>query len=363
MFKKIVLAAGIAASTSAMAQPDVVSMSGHLEEGATITLNGQGFGNFNGEIVSWDDFEGQTVGSRINGSQAKIGGTWTTIYGYNGNGARYDNQRTNSGQAAAHLDWSIDSNTIRAFGWSGKGPYSKLYITYYRNMDGEYLPGTGYNHKQFYLYGTSGGFPQLMPIVMSGGTSWGLYNNVGDSSISFSERNNVNSLGWNYDNTKNKFQRWEIFTSLNDVGVYNGTVKMWVDGKLGVSNERYRTRTVDGQFRDFRLGHMAQGFTSTAKAWFDDLYVATTQARVELCDKPTYSECSQKQIQVADPSVWADGQVSFTLRKGGYQDFDGKYVYVVDENGVANEQGLQLVDLDNLAPPKPPVNVSASEAI
>jgi hypothetical protein len=327
----------------AFAAPTISSLSGTVQEGGVITVKGAGFGSFGGSIVSWDDFDGQALGSRINGSTAKIGGLWTTQDNYSGSGARFDNGHIHSGGRAALIDWSIDQYQIRAFGWKGRGPYTRLFISYWRYMVGDYQSANDDNHKQFYLFGNaSGDFPQLMPCIPAGDDTWGVYNNIADSSVSYSVRNNLNTLGWTYSNTRGAFQRWDYWFVLNDVNVKNGTVKTWVNGKLGISTTSYNIRRVNGAFDDFRLGHMARGFESTAKAWYDDLYIATTQARVELCDKATWSECTKREIQVVQPASWTAGQLTFTLRRGGYEGVAGKYVYVIDSNGVANSSGYPL---------------------
>ena len=48
---------------------------------------------------------------------------------------------------------------------------------------------------------------------------------------------------------------------------------------------------------------MAQGFFSTAKAWFDDLYIATTPARIEICNADIYELCTIKHIQYVASAV------------------------------------------------------------
>jgi hypothetical protein len=343
------------AAGQAVAAPTVTGVSGTVQEGSAVTVTGSGFGTFDGTIVTWDDFEAHALGARIHNSSAKIGGTWTTQGSYAGAGARYEGSRTHSGSRAAYLDWSVDTNTIRAFGWAGRGPYTRLFISYWRYMAGNYTAGTD-NHKQFYLFGNNGDFPQLMPCIPAGQSSWGVYNNVSDSSLSWNERNNMNTLGWSYSNTRDTFQRWDYWFVLNDVNVANGTVKSWLNGKLGISTNSYNTRRVNGAFDDFRLGHMAQGFTDTAKAWYDDVYIATTQARVELCDKPTWTECTKREIQIVQPSSWTAGELTFTLRKGGYDGVAGKYVYVIDSSGNVNSSGYPLTLSATV--PKAPFNVA-----
>lgn len=327
------------------AEPVITGSVGELKVGNTIEIHGNNFGTMDGKIISWDDFEGQTTGAVINGAKSVIGGNWSTIYNYSGKGAIFDDFKSHSGSKSAHLNWSVNKHTIRAFGWRDRGPYNKLYISYQRYMEGDYKAKNKDNHKQFYLYGNKKQFPQGMPLMPAGTSVWGFYNNVGNGKISWSERNNKNTKGWKYSNTIGKFQRWEWYIQLNKpYTASNGIIRGWLDGLQGIKNESYRHTYVDGKYVDFRLGHMAQGFNDTAKAWFDDLYIATTQARVELCDKPLWMDCRNKDVQVADEVTWGNSNLSFTLNSGFLNYSEAIYLYVVDKNGVANTTGYKLIE-------------------
>lgn len=308
-----------------------------------IVISGEQFGEFDGQIVSWDDFETHTTGQKISGLTPISGHKWSTIYDYKGNGIVIDSQFSISGSNSIKVDWTVDPESIRAFGWSGKGPYKQLYISYWRLMTGDFVAATS-NHKQFYLYGNKSGFPQGMPLIPGGQKAWGFYNNVSSGYITAANPNpnNINSLGWEWDNTKNSMQRWEFFIKLNEPYTEkNGIIQVWLDGKKGIDNKQYQISHVDGEFVDFRLGHMAQGFFNTAKAWFDDIYIATTQARVEICDSPVYEKCSIKHLQYIDPSQWEDTQITLKLRNLRPSIDNKYYLFVIDRDGQPSNS-LQL---------------------
>lgn len=307
-------------------------------DGGPLTITGNGFGSFDGEIVSWDDFESHPVGSKITGLKPIAGHTWSNIYGYNGLGIVIDKDIYGEGTGnTVKVDWTIDPEGIRAFGWAGKGPYNQLYISYWRLMTGNFDPATA-NHKQFYLYGNKSEFPQLMPVIPAGQTRWGMYNNVSTGLISASNPNpnNINTLGWNWGNTNSIPQRWELFAKLNTPYTEkNGIIQVRLNGKLGIDNRNYQMRHVDGEFTDFRLGHIATGFYKTAKAWFDDVYIATTPARVEMCDSKVYEECTLKHIQYVKPEDWTPTSIKVSLRKVGDFKFSSgvAYIYVINSLG------------------------------
>lgn len=314
-----------------------------------IRVFGSGFGSEGAEILAWDDFEAQTVGQGINGSNSKLGRNWSTQYSYSGAGAVWDDGAAVSGSVSAKIDWSEDANSIRAFGFSGTESYTQLFISYWRKMQGDYDSERRDNHKQFYLFGDNAQFPQLMPLIPAGGNRWGVYNNVGDPNVSFNARNNINSKNWNYSNTRDVFQRWSFYVALNTPGQYDGTIKGWLNGQLGIDTETYQVAHVVGGFRDFRLGHMARGFESTAKAWFDDVYVATSQARIELCDAAKWSECSEAHILPTASSDWTDSELAGEYRNVFESEF---FLYVVDSSGNVNQSGFLV--RPSGSPPKPP---------
>jgi hypothetical protein len=322
---------------SAFASSYVNSTTGSFVDGGTVTISGSDFSQMNGTIVSWDNFEAHSDGTNIAGASPIIGPAWQCQYGYDGDGAEFDNLRAHSGSISARIDWSIDNHTIRAFGWSSQGPYSQLYITYLRYMQGDYSDdilqcqtsdGYNCNHKQFYLFGNaSGDKPQGMPLMPAKNDDWAWYNNSAQSGSTA-----WNNKGWTYDNTKEQFQRWEFWVKLNNPWTEsNGIIKVWLDCEVGIDKNDYRHAYIDGKFVDFRLGHMAQGFTSTAKAWFDDLYIATTQARVEIGNNASWTNCTHREIQI--PSAWSDNSINITVNLGSFKNGETAYLFVVDADG------------------------------
>lgn len=357
---KVLLVLGFAISSSVLfAGPLVSKISGEWAEGGQLVIEGNGFGSFGGKIISWDDFESHSQGKHIDGSSPIIGPEWTCQYDYSGSGAIFDSTRAHSGSKAFHIDWSKDgSATIRACGWAGKGPFNKLYISYWRWMQGNYDHNSSPtpNHKQFYVFGDGGDdLPQAMILIPAGTSSWAGYNNVGAS-----ENNLWNKTKLTYSKTEKVWNRWEVFLKMNDQGVNNGVFNVWVDGILTIASSSYRhnwdNRTA--YWDDFRLGHMAQQFSDTAKAWFDDLYVATTQARVEICNSATWSDCKKREIQIVNSTVsgysWNDSRITVDVHTGSFSSSEDKYLYIVTADGSVNEDGLLVGGV--ITPYDPPKN-------
>lgn len=319
----------------ATGSPQIQTVSLPKTIGESSVISGTNFGTFDGEIVSWDDFEKHPKGERLNGLMPIEGHKWGTIFDYNGYGIALDGTHTASGSGAVKIDWALDPADIRAFGWANKGPYKQLYITYWRYMTGNFVAGTS-NHKQFYLYGNNNQMPQGMPLMPGGTSQWGFYNNVSTGPITLENKNpnNINNKGWNWSNTNNIMQRWEFFIKLNEPFTEkNGTIKAWLNGQKGIDNTNYQVRHSNGEFIDFRLGHMTGGFHLTAKAWFDDVYISTTQARIEICNSKVYEDCTIKQLQYVNASQWTDNKITFTLRNLKELKGADVYLYVIDNTG------------------------------
>ena len=340
-------------SANCLADPSVSGHTGEASNGATVTISGSDFGSMDGSIISWDNFEAHSIGAQINGSSPVIGVNWSAMASdSNYTGMVYANEHVNSGSVAASIDWSIpNEKNISAFGWASQGPYTQLYITYWRYMTGDYSSnieechtGDGYscNYKQFYLYGNSGQMPQGMPLIPAGTNSWGFYNNDGDQ---------IMKWDWTWFQTRNKYNRWEFWTKLNEPYTSsNGEIKVWLNAEKGIDSNTYQHRDVNGAYIDFRLGHMSQGFGDSAKVWLDDLYIATTQARVELGNASTWTACTHREIQI--PTSWSDTSIQTTMNHGGFHYDDTAYIYVVDSNGVYNASGspVSLSGVDTSPP-------------
>jgi hypothetical protein len=329
----------------------VAGVSDLVANGGTVTISGSGFGSFDGEVISWDDFEGESVGVPVDGSSPVLGPSWSdfsfVVDASVFSPPSYSSENVYSGTRSVKVDWS--GATINSFGWAGQGPYDRIFVTYRRWMTGEYTGASDQNHKQFYFFGDSANdFPQGMLLIPARTSSWGWYNNLGVSSETL-----YNDQGWSFSSTKEAWQRWSVYNELNTPSTSsNGVVKVWLDGQLGVDRNDYRQRNVDNRFDDFRLGHMAQGFYDTALTYFDDLYIASTQARVELCDRSTWSsvESLGGRCEIQIPSAWSASSITITANQGALPSNTQAWLYVVDSAGRVNAAGVPVTIGDSTAP-------------
>ena len=87
-------------------------------------------------------------------------------------------------------------------------------------------------------------------------------------------------------------------------------------------------------------------YTPTPQMWlyWDEVYIDTTQARVEIGNASSWSACTHREIQI--PSSWSSSSISVTVNQGSFSDGGGAYLYVVDSNGNVNDSG-RAITFDN----------------
>jgi hypothetical protein len=80
--------------------------------------------------------------------------------------------------------------------------------------------------------------------------------------------------------------------------------------------------------------------TGTSDQYVDDVYIDDTWQRVEIGDNATYSSCTHREIQI--PTAWSDTSITATLNQGSFENGSTGYVFVIDEDGNANETGKAI---------------------
>ena len=337
MRTKIILLLSLLA-ISAFAQPNITSVSGNFEDGETIQITGTDFGPAP-TIVSWDNFENGSNGSNL-GSPI-YGPTWTFQHpSQNTPYPHYSQEQAYSGTKSAKVTWKEPGwggSSINAFGWSSQGPYNHLYLSYYRYHDpSQNEPPPTMNHKQLYTFGpvnspTRNEQQQFMPFMIpAGNASFATMLQDTPAAIwywSNSPRYNTSNYQWG---------RWEFWLDYEDsASQNNGLFKIWYNLQLKRNPTGLNMCNIEGgqYVEDIRIGHMFQGYStlSYVRSFFDDIYIATTQARVELGDSESYELCSSREIQPA--TNWTSTSVELPLRTVNFSSQQNVWVYVLDENG------------------------------
>ncbi|KKP93459.1 MAG: hypothetical protein US25_C0046G0002 [Candidatus Moranbacteria bacterium GW2011_GWE1_36_7] len=84
------------------------------------------------------------------------------------------------------------------------------------------------------------------------------------------------------------------------------------------------------------------GKTVDFKLYNDNLYLDSTQARVEICDSTTWLARTHCEIQVPQ-NTWNDGQIEIKLNQGSFLNNAAVYLYVVDADGLVNSAGYSII--------------------
>lgn len=75
--------------------------------------------------------------------------------------------------------------------------------------------------------------------------------------------------------------------------------------------------------------------TARLEVFYDDVYIDSTQSRVELCNADRWENVTHCEAQIA--SSWADDAISVSANMGSFDSSDGLYFFVINANGEASE--------------------------
>jgi len=317
---------------------------GRFAEGDTVVITGIEFGSKdNAAPLVWDNFESGVHGQEL--GTPEVGPNHTFFAEGNPNPS-YSTVQSHAGLFGALIRWT--SYSISSFGWwplpgAVKGStYERIYLSFSRYMDPQepsVLPG---NHKILYFFGDYGTLstPQVTTgAIMPTREHW-----------SWCVKNEPTSY-WNWSpgtpdtwaETINKWQRWELFVELENpyTAIDSGKMVAYIDGQLTLDRDDLNLTDVDGKIRGLRIGHMYGGYHpgGTDQCYFDNFYLDSTRARVEIGNASTWSACSHREIQI--PTAWSPNSIEITVNQGSLP-YGTAYLYVVAEDGSRNENGYEI---------------------
>lgn len=143
----------------------------------------------------------------------------------------------------------------------------------------------------------------------------------------------------------NQWQRVDLYIQRNSTdNASDGTItisRVGRSGNLNSSNTVKTHATGDYLYRYLALNNgiesVYNGYVDF-KTYMDDIYVDVSQARVEICDTPTWADRTHCEIQPA--TAWTDGRVDASYVEGGIS--GDAYAYVVGTDGVVNSDGVLI---------------------
>lgn len=146
--------------------------------------------------------------------------------------------------------------------------------------------------------------------------------------------------------------KWGSWENAGQIGQWNHhaiyidlneqTAKAWVNGTLIINSEC--TKHPDYTDTPLYVGalgfdHGSEGYRNMTTA-LDDIYIGSSQARVEISESPTWSSVMVKEILPI--SSWSNSRIVTKLYEGVVKHSKNVYVYVIDEDGKSNTQGMQV---------------------
>jgi hypothetical protein len=118
----------------------------------------------------------------------------------------------------------------------------------------------------------------------------------------------------------------------------NGHIRIWLDGQLMDERTNFVTNTSDDASdtvdkRPYILGFYDSWPESGAAmfAYFCDIYVDDTWARVELGDNNVYDNCTHREMQI--PTSWSASSIGVTFKPGSFAASASAWLFVIDANG------------------------------
>jgi len=316
-------------SAPANSAPEINEVTGSISEGNSITITGTNFGAHsdnqpNADYVAnaWDDLDDGYISSDIFGSDNYGPEYWT-------NSAE---QRTGSSNCARSFR-SSDTSFTSVFGDSVTGGAASL--------------KAGTNTTIF----VSGWF--MLPAA-----SVTLMENVVSEQCKFISSTNNAGCGnqyWNFmGNTRINYEDSRIAENPPELTVGNGIVDAGVWNRFSIeltpthtyfycNGKQYSTKTswqcTPGDLDIYWFRYFG------GSDWYvygDDFYADYTIARVELSENSTWDTTTRKHLEIQPATSWSDSSITITLNQGSFQEGDTVYLYVIDENGVANTNGYPL---------------------
>ncbi len=336
--------------------PSINNVTGVINGGNSITISGADFGDKSvAAPLRYDNFEGGTADLAIPSDQP--GGGWSTE-SHNGTNA---------------LTWSDE--TVRFPGTlSAKQSYDDEFagagISLDNRDDVDTIPETNemYVSGWFWFDTWDGltnntkfinmGVPDPIPAEHNGWQTRLDGNQETDNGLFYAYMSDDCSI----EGTNGQKLKYEDYHSFENYFQPNSS---WhrIETYLRIGSDGYRDIYIDG----VKIGELMGNFTSnnceleyvlighyfrldygvgdpTGVRYWDELYVDTTQARVEICEDSIFSNCTHKEIQI--PTSWNDitGEIEVTLNEGSLDTLGGKYIYVIDSDGTVSNS--YLLDAD-----------------
>lgn len=308
--------------SGSVAAQSISGVSGTLNHGASITVSGSSFGTRPTQSpIRWDNFEAGTIGAGITG--------WTTTSTQAGKGPRYA-AVSRPGTPGSKSAWQeFGSGNYNSGIALTNTPSRKFYVSgwVYGNVS-----GISRNVKLVSFRGADFADPegrfdqypvhsngQIYTADCSGNKTMGNYS-VGGTLI-------IEDGNWH---------RLEVWIDLGTPNGGNGNYHIWKDFVTWGTPLSGTAITSDCQFAEAWVQHYFSTDTNNPSAnyYWDELYIDTTRARVEIGNASTWAASTHREIQPV--SAWSASSVTFTLNRGSFSPGASAWLFVVTDSGAVS---------------------------
>ncbi|MFA6253018.1 MAG: fibronectin type III domain-containing protein [Patescibacteria group bacterium] len=347
--------------------PAISSVSGTISDGSAITITGSGFGaKSQAAPLRWDDFDSGTLGARL---PSQANGGWTTGANQAGKEPRYSNTHVRlPGTLSAYQNFTggnynseislqglFDGNVYLS-GWfyrtSSGAPSRNFKWIQFRQGD---LDEASWEFRQDAYPSTNSGHMYVANSCPNGVPCSLCDDEVGMPGYTSANCNMY--YGMNGDLKTGGWHRYEIWLTQGTLGQNNGHARIWLDGQPWMNMNGVFDPS-GCRFHNMWLGFYFATDTGTPQpqmeTWWDELYVDTTPARVEICPNATWANKGKCEVQVA--STWSNSQVTVRVNQGALNNGQSAYVYLVDANNVASQPYAITIAGTTIPPVTPPAN-------
>lgn len=329
----------LSCSGALLAAPTISKVSGNAAKDAEITISGSGFGTkATAAPRVWDMVDNQkSYLDAVSSSLTSLVGKAVPVgssYVYRINSYNDPNSVVFSSQNLRHPFEKLNYRTTNYTGYlqwpnamGGEAPPSSqtdLYVSFWIRPDSN-LEVSDHSSKFIRIWDDAGGSGTRISWTQMHLTA---VNSRGYDGTSWS--------GWS--GQAGQWNRLEMYVSSS-----SNVIKAWTNGKLihNVTNFQKDSAYSNRGLNVARVGWDPGGNSPPkVNSNFGSIYIDTTQARVEVCNQASWSQCSKREVQPT--TSWSSSSITFKLMPGQLDLSKPLYVYVVDGSGAVNSTGIPL---------------------
>ena len=336
----------LALPAAVLAQPDVTSVGGTIEDGAVAEVRG---GNFGGKVpvipIHWDTFEGG--GTEL----LSLFGHWRIESdNVSADQPRYyalEQRPGTTSLGCARVPITASQTGQRDFFYHS---YSALFDqTYFISFWAKYPAVTSSQRGQYFQVSAGTPIQESRPYL-------GFYNAESEGTRLTQVRNTWDCVfSANLDDTTTNpmsVDQWvnvRIQVDHGKAGMADGNMKVWLDGVLEIDQQdtRYIRTGCDGHDTPW-FGGWNYLYGGTIAVLYDDVYIDHFWARVEVGDNENYLACTKFEVQY--PTDWSDTVITINLNRGSFQVGEDGFVFVTDDAGLVNALGKKITWTESVVP-------------